>query len=138
VILPDTNVLSELMRPRPPSEVTEWVTSQSASSLYVTAIAEAEILFGVQLLPAGKRRSRIESAAVEMFRTDFAGRVLSFGSDAALHYAHIAAQRRRVGRPISHQDAQIAAIARASGAAIATRNVEDFDRCGVRVLNPWR
>lgn len=137
MIILDTNVLSELMRPSPADEVIDWVRSQSASSLYVTAITEAEILFGVQLLPAGKRRSQIESAAVEMFRTDFAGRVLSFGSDAALQYAHIAAQRRRAGRPISHQDAQIASIARTSGAAIATRNVEDFDRCGVRVINPW-
>jgi predicted nucleic acid-binding protein len=72
-----------------------------------------------------------------MFKEDFANRVLPFGSDAAPSYARIAAQRRRAGRPISHFDAQVAAIAQSAGASIATRNAADFDGCGVKVLNPW-
>ena len=103
----------------------------------MTSITQAEIFYGVLLLPAGRRRTAIEAAAAAMFETEFAGRVLPFGSDAAPLYARIAAERRRAGRPISHFDAQIAAIARASGAAVATRNVDDFDRCGVKLIDPW-
>lgn len=89
------------------------------------------------LLPAGKRRSAFETAANAMFREDFAGRILPFGSDAAHPYARIAVERRRAGRPISHFDAQIAAIARSTGAAVATRNVSDYEGCGVKLINPW-
>ncbi len=89
------------------------------------------------MLPTGKRRNALESAAEAMLSEDFAGRILPFGSDAARAYARIAADRRRAGHPISHFDAQIAAIARSAGAAIATRNVTDYDRCGVKILNPW-
>jgi hypothetical protein len=137
VILLDTNVLSELMRRAPSSRVVSWVAAQPARSLYVTSITQAEILHGVALLPQGRRRSSIESAALAMFEVDFAGRVLPFAGDAAAPYARIAAERRRAGRPISHFDAQIAAIARVSGAALETRNVEDFERCGIELVNPW-
>ena len=89
------------------------------------------------LLPAGRRRNAVEAAAEAMFKEEFAGRVLPFGSDAARLYARIAAERRRAGRPISHFDAQIAAITRATGAAVATRNVADYAGCGVKVINPW-
>jgi predicted nucleic acid-binding protein len=89
------------------------------------------------LLPAGRRRTGIEAAAEAMFNEDFEGRILAFGSDAARLYARIAAERRRSGRPISHFDAQIAAIARFAGAAIATRNVADYENCGAKVINPW-
>lgn len=85
----------------------------------------------------GKRRSAFEAAAEAMFRDDFAGRVLPFGSDAAPLYAQIAVARRRAGPPISHFDAQIAAIARLTGATVATRNVSDFEGCGVKVVDPW-
>jgi hypothetical protein len=89
------------------------------------------------LVPAGKRRKAFEGAAEAMFREEFAGRVLPFNSDAASPYAAIAVDRRRAGRPISHFDAQIAAIARSSGATIATRNIDDFEGCGVDLVNPW-
>lgn len=89
------------------------------------------------LLPTGKRRRGIEAAAQAMFAEEFAGHILGFGSDAALPYAHIAADRRRAGRPISNFDAQIAAIARSAGAVIATRHVADFSECRVEVVNPW-
>jgi hypothetical protein len=137
VIVLDTNVLSELMKPRPAESVMRWMAAQPATSLYTTSITQAEILHGIMLLPSGKRRSAFEAAAETMFKEDFAGRVLPFGSDAAHRYACIAAQRRRAGRPISHFEAQIAAIARSTGASIATRNAPDFDGCGVKVIDPW-
>jgi toxin FitB len=137
VIVLDTNILSELMRPAPAESVVRWMASQPATSLYTTSITQAEIFHGIMLLPAGRRRNAFEAAAEAMFDQDFNGRILAFGSDAARPYARIAAERRRGGRPISHFDAQIAAIARSAGAAIATRNVADYDGCGVKVINPW-
>ncbi len=137
MILLDTNVLSELMRPAPSARVVAWVAAQAPRSLYVTSVTQAEILYGVLLLPGGRRRASIEAAAAAMFETDFAGRVLPFGGEAAVFYAHIAAERRRGGRPISHFDAQIAAIARTTGATVATRNLSDFEECGVDLADPW-
>ncbi len=137
MIVLDTNVLSELMRPAPSERVVRWVAAQPATSLYTTSVTQAEILHGIMLLPSGRRRIALEAAAEAMFSEDFGGRVLPFGSEAAHPYARIAAERRRAGRPISHFDAQIAAIARSAGAEIATRNVADYDACGVQVINPW-
>ncbi len=137
MIVLDTNVLSELMKSEPSKRVASWIARRSARSLYVTSITQAEILYGVLLMPSGRKRSAIEEAAVEMFDTDFAGRVLPFGSEAALRYARIAADRRKLGRPISHFDAQIAAVTATAGASIATRNVDDFAHCGIDVFNPW-
>ena len=137
MIILDTNVLSELMRPAPTGRVVQWMAAQPAAGLYTTSITQAEILHGLMLLPRGRRRSALEGAATSMFAEEFRDRILGFGSDAAPPYAQIAADRRRAGRPISHFDAQIAAIARFTGAAIATRNVDDFRGCGVTVLDPW-
>jgi toxin FitB len=137
MIVLDTNVLSELMKRTPTPRVVDWVAAQPATSLFTTSITQAEILHGIMLLPSGRRRSAIEAAAEAMFTEDFGGCILPFGRDAARAYARIAADRRRAGRPISHFDAQIAGIARSAGAAIATRNVVDYDRCGVSVINPW-
>jgi predicted nucleic acid-binding protein len=137
MIILDTNVLSELMRPAPAASVVRWVAVQPATSIYTTSITQAEILHGVMLLPAGRRRNTLEAAAKALFDQDLGGRVLPFGSDAALPYARIAAERRRSGRPISQFDAQIAAIAHSAGAAIATRNVADYVATGVKIINPW-
>ncbi len=137
MIVLDTNLLSELMKPAPAESVMRWVAAQPATRLYTTSITQAEIFHGVMLLPSGRRRNAIEVAAEAMFKEDFGGRILPFASDAARPYACIAAERRRAGRPISQFDAQIAAIARSSGAAIATRNVTDFEGCGVKVIDPW-
>lgn len=133
----DTNVISELMKRGPADAVIGWMATQPATSLYTTSVTQAEILHGIMRLPSGRKRHALEAAAEAMFREDFAGRILPFGSDAAHAYARIATDRRRLGRPISHFDAQIAGIARSAGAAIATRNVMDYDACGVRVINPW-
>ena len=137
MIILDTNVLSELMKSGPAASVVEWATSQPTSRLFVTAVTQGEILYGIGLLPKGKRRDRIEHAAKAMFAEDFNDRILAFNSDAAAAYADIAVACRREGRPISQFDAQIAAIARSSGAALATRNVGDFEGCGIELVNPW-
>jgi len=138
MIILDTNVLSELMKPTPAAKVVDWVAAQPAAGLYTTSITQAEILHGLMLLPQGRRRRALEAAATSMFLEDFGGRILGFGTDAAPPYARIASDRRRAGRPISHFDAQIAAIARFTGAGIATRNLADFEGCGVKLVDPWK
>ncbi len=138
MIVLDTNVLSELMKPAPADSVVRWVAAQPATSLYTTSVTQAEILHGILLLPAGKRRNALQAAAEAMFEEDFGGRILPFGGEAARAYARIALERRRAGHPISHFDAQIAAIAGSAGAAVATRNVADYEGCGVKVINPWK
>ncbi len=137
MIILDTNVLSELMKPKPSVRVTEWIAKQPATELFTTAITEAEILYGVELLARGKRRQALLQAAEAMFAEDMAGRVFAFESEAAQAYSKIAAHRRALGKPISHADAQIAAIAQVRGARLATRNVADFADCGLEVLDPW-
>jgi predicted nucleic acid-binding protein len=138
MILLDTNVLSELMRPSPAREVEAWVGAQPVEGLFISAVTEAELRFGVALLPDGKRRAMLAEALVGMLAEDFAGRILPFDSAAASAYAEIAADRRRAGRPIAQFDAQIASIARSRNAALATRNVADFASCGVQLVDPWR
>ena len=134
----DTDVLSELMRPSPSPRVVAWVAIQPATELFTTSITEAEIFYGIELLAKGKRREGLLVAAEAMFAEDLAGRVFGFESDAARSFSKIAAERRALGRPISHADAQIAAIARMRSAKLATRNVEDFEDCGVDVVDPWK
>jgi len=138
MIVLDTNVLSELMRPQPSAQVVAWIAQQQAADLFTTAITEAEIFYGIELLAKGKRGDALLAAAEGMFTEDFAGRVLAFESDAARHFASIAAHRRALGRPVSHADAQIAAIARAHGAQLATGNGPDFADCSITVIDPWR
>lgn len=138
MIVLDTNVLSELMRPEPDARVLRWLGEQPAARVFTTSITQAEILHGIVLLPAGKRRDALEAAAKAMFDEEFEGRVLAFDSAAAPAYAAIARDRRRAGRPISHFDAQIAAIAAVHEAAVATRNAADFDGCGIAVVDPWQ
>lgn len=137
MIILDTNVLSELMRPRPSANVSAWVAKQSPGELCTTSITEAEILYGIELLAKGKRREQLLAAADGMFMEDLAGRVYGFDSDAARAFAKLAAHRRGLGKPISHSDAQIAAIAQARSAKLATRNVDDFQSCGVELVDPW-
>lgn len=137
MIILDTNVVSELMKPKPDGAVERWTANQPLDSLYTTAITQAEIFHGILLLPGGKRRLLVERAAEDMFAEDFIERVLPFGSEAARFYAAIAAARTRSGRPISHFGAQIAAIARVHGAALSTRNTSDFAGCDVKLVNPW-
>ena len=137
MIILDTNVLSELMRPHPSPRVTAWVGKQPVGELCTTSITEAEILFGIELLAKGKRQEQLLAAADAMFTEDLAGRIHSFDSDAARAFAKIAARRRGLGRPINHADGQIAAIAQVRTAKLASRNVSDFQDCGIDVVDPW-
>ncbi|MYA70885.1 type II toxin-antitoxin system VapC family toxin [Candidatus Poribacteria bacterium] len=137
MIVLDTNVVSELMRDRPQQAVRAWFRAQSASSLFVTTVTEAEILTGIALLPDRRRRRSLSEAAARVFAVLLAGRILVFDSDASNIYAEIFAQRHATGRPISQADCQIAAIARSREAAIATRNITDFEEVGVELIDPW-
>jgi predicted nucleic acid-binding protein len=136
-VLLDTNVLSELLRARPDSTVLAWVASQPANGLFVSAVTQAEMMLGARLLPAGQRRQRLEQALEAMFLEDFTGRILPFDSSSAADYAAVVAARRRAGTPISHFDGQIAAIALSHRLGLATRNVSDFEGCGLALTNPW-
>jgi predicted nucleic acid-binding protein len=137
MIVLDTNVLSELMRSQPGAAVFAWVAAQPRTGLYTTSVNKAEILYGIAVMPEGRRRSALAAAAEAMFIDDFAGRVLPFDEAAAVHYADIVATRRREGRPIEAFDAEIAATARVAGAELATRDVGDFAGCGLILVNPW-
>ncbi len=137
MIVLDTNVVSELLRPSPVGHVIAWVARQPASALYLSTISEAELRYGVEILPQGQRRERLRAEIEGMLRQDFLGRILPFDRDAARAYAVIAAARRVTGHSINHADCQIAAIARSVGAAVATRDVNAFEDCGVDVINPW-
>jgi toxin FitB len=137
MIILDTNVVSETLRPVPESSVLEWLASQPRASLFTTTVTRGEILYGIRLLCDGKRRRGLWDAARKIFDDDFADQVLSFDGDAADMYAEIAASRRTIGKPISQFDAMIVAMARSRGASLATRNVKNFEHCGVDVIDPW-
>jgi len=137
MIVLDTNVLSEALRPVPEPSVLDWLANRPRASLFITTITRGEILYGIRLLADGKRRRGLWDVAKKIFDADFADQVLSFDSDAADMYADIAASRRTAGKPISQFDAMIVAMARSRGASLAARNVKDFEDCGVDVINPW-
>jgi predicted nucleic acid-binding protein len=138
VTILDTNVVSELMASSPAGAVLDWVEKlRTADELFLTAVTVAEILYGVELLPKGKRRDKLALDAEDMFAEDYSGRVLVFDEAAARAFAQIAVSRRRIGRPIAELDAQIAAIASVHDATLATRNTADFEGCGIRLVNPW-
>ena len=133
----DTNVLSEALKPSPSEVVLRWLAAQEPSTVFTTSVTRAEVLYAVETLPLGKRRQRLLAAVEAVFEQDFEGRVLSFDQDAARAYAGIVAGRDAAGRPISHFDAMIAAIARSHRASVATRNTADFEGCGIQIVNPW-
>lgn len=135
----DTNVLSELMRDGPAPAVLQWFAGQTAPLLHTSTVTQAEMLAGIAVLPAGKRRDALAQAAQQIFNKDFLGRCLAFDSAAAEHYALVRAQRKHAGMPISTEDAQIAAIALASSMKLVTRNTKDFEEIDDLVLtNPWQ
>lgn len=133
----DTNVVSELMKSSPSPAVIAWMSSQTTEELFTTTITVAEILYGVEILPHGRRRDQLLEEAEATFSEDFAGRILLFDEAAAHLFALIGAARRTRGRPIGFPDAPIAAIARAHKTALATRDMDDFEGCGLRLVNPW-
>jgi hypothetical protein len=137
MIVLDTNVLSEALRPCPSDQVMNWLAAQERTQIFVTSITQAEIFYGLEVLPAGRRRTRLHSMIEKLFSEEFRGRVLAFDEEPARLFGAIVAGREALGRPVSQFDAMIAAIARSRRAAVATRNVNDFDQCGVRIIDPW-
>jgi hypothetical protein len=134
----DTNVLSELMRPQPAAQVMAWFDGRAETVFFITAITRAEILLGIELLPAGRRRDALAEAASRMFEQDFGGRCLPFDEHAAGLYARVVVERTRAGQPISTEDAEIAAISLLHGLPLVTRNVKDFSNiAGLTLINPW-
>jgi len=138
MILLDTNVLSELMRPRPEPSVVQWIDAIPEWDLWVSAITVAEIQLGIALLDGGKEKRMVGNLAEQMFIEYFGDRILPFDYLAATEYAKIVADRIHIGRPISVADAQIAAIAKTADLTLATRNIKDFvDVIGIDLINPW-
>ncbi len=136
-VLLDTNVVSELMRKVPDPVVAVWAAGHRLEDLFFSAVGEAELRYGVAILPAGQRRETLLSDIERMMDEAFGSRVLPFDSGAARAYADIAAMRRSAGRPVGPADCQIAAIARSRHMAVATRNVRDFEDVDIEVVDPW-
>ncbi|HEV3332194.1 MAG TPA: type II toxin-antitoxin system VapC family toxin [Bryobacteraceae bacterium] len=137
MIVLDTNVLSETLKPAPSPIVRHWLAAQELTSVFTTTITQAELFYGVETLPPGKRRTRLLAALEEILVEGFEARILPFDEEAARQFAKIVVSGEAAGRPISQFDAMIAAIARCHHAAVATRNTADFERCGIQVIDPW-
>ena len=137
MFLLDTNVVSELMRTSPDSAVEAWIAGHPVKDLFFSAIGESELRYGAAIMPVGQRRETLVSDIETMLHAAFENRISPFDSGAARAYANIAAKRRGAGRAVAPADCQIAAIARARGMAVATRNVRDFEDMGVELFNQW-
>jgi predicted nucleic acid-binding protein len=137
VIVLDTNVISVLMAPVQSPAVVLWFDTIPPASVFSTTISRAEILYGIRILPDGRRKDGLALTAQSIFDSRLTGRVLPFDVPAADVYAEIIAKRRKLGKPMMQFDAQIAAIAISRGASLATRNVADFEHLDLDVINPW-
>lgn len=137
MIVLDTNVLSELIRPQPDERVVAWLQRQTRSNLFTTSVTRGEMLYGVLILPEGRRKTRMHQEVEAIFAVDMAGRVLSYDEAAADAHAAVAAARRMQGRRIEPFDAMIAGIVGSHGATLATRNKRDFEACGIPLIDPW-
>lgn len=137
MIVLDTNVVSELMRPAPADAVVAWLDRQVGEPITVTVMTMAELFHGLLRLPESRRRAELTDALLDVLRTDLVPDALPFDLAAAEHYAEIVRDREVAGRPIATADAVIAATCRANNATLATRNATDFDLAGVEVVDPW-
>lgn len=137
MILLDTNVMSEMMKLTPAPQVMDWIDQKKNISLFVSTVTIAEISYGLNALPEGKRRQQLEEAFDKAIRLGFEHRIMPFDASAAHVYGKIMAQRKAAGRPLSAPDGQIAAIAHAQGFILATRNGRDFIDCGIEIVNPF-
>ncbi len=137
MIILDTNVVSEPLRPEPSPPVLAWLDRQDPATLYLATISLAELHAGIATLPSGRRRARLQHAVTEQISVLFADRVLAFDAAAADAFGRVFAGARRAGNPIDFADCAIAAIAAAHSFAVATRNARDFRGTGVALLNPW-
>lgn len=136
MILLDTNVVSEAMKPEPHPAVRAWLNDQAAETLYLSSVTLAELLFGIAALPAGKRKNML-AQTLDGLMGLFRDRVLSFDVDAARHYAELAITAKTGGRGFPTPDGYIAAIAASRGFVVATRDTAPFEAGGVSVINPW-
>ena len=137
MILLDTNVVSEAMKPAPDGAVRTWLDEQAAETLYLSSVTVAELMFGIGALPDGKRKETLSNVLDGVMEL-FADRVLPFDIDAARHYADLAVKARAAGRGFPTPDGYIAAIATSKGFAIATRDTSAFDAAGVKIIDPWK
>lgn len=137
MILLDTNVVSEAMKPEPNTAVLAWLNEQAAQSLYLSSVTLAELLFGIRALPVGKRKNLLDRALAELLAL-FGNRVLPFDPDAARHYAGLAVAARNGGRRFPTPDGYIASIAASRGFIVASRDTSPYKAAGVRVINPWK
>jgi predicted nucleic acid-binding protein len=137
MILLDTNVISAVMAPSPPGAVLSWLDRQPTETLFLSVITIAEIGYGIRVLADGKRRRNLAAKFEDFVNRAFEQRVLVFDTASAIEYGEIMAHRRRIGRPMSLPDGQIAAVARHHRMAIATRNLHDFEECGLELVNPF-
>jgi len=138
MILLDTNVLSEAMNPKPEPGVMAWIDSQDPDELWTCTIVIAEVLSGLDLMPDGNRQRLLREQVEQMFFSLFAGRIFDLDQAAARVYGAVLKIRKSMGRPIDEMDALIAATALANGATLATRNIPDFEHCGIPLVNPWQ
>jgi predicted nucleic acid-binding protein len=137
MIIVDTNIISEMMKPSPSTNVMAWFDRQEVTQLFVTTITIAEISYGINVLPNGNRRDLLENAFDKALRAAFEHRILSFDENSAHLYGKIMSRRKALGQPLSIPDGQIAAIASANSCSVATRNTNDFTECGVDLINPF-
>ncbi len=138
MILLDTNVVSEVMRKKPSDNVLNWLNEDNNKNLLVSSITIAEICYGLRILPVGQRRQLLQARFEQFISEGFVGNIIDFNEAAARVYAEIMGVRKEKGRPMSLPDGQIAAIARANHLILATRNITDFEDCGVRLVNPFK
>jgi predicted nucleic acid-binding protein len=137
MILLDTNVISEVMKTRPEPQVMAWIDSKDPDELATCTIVLAELLSGLDLMPVGSRQRRLREKAEYMFSALFANRVFDFDVSAARMFGTVLGIRTSMGRPIDDMDALIGATALSNGATLATRNISDFEHCGIPLINPW-
>ena len=137
MIILDTNIISEAMKPEPYTPVRDWLNEQSAETLYLSSITLAELLFGIRALPAGKRKNMLDRALAGLLEL-FNDRVLSFDTDAARRYAELAVTARNGGRGFPTPDGYIAAVAASRGFIVASRDTSPYEAAGVKVINPWQ
>jgi toxin FitB len=137
MIILDTNVVSEPLKLKPEATVIRWLNAQEPQTLYLTTINLAELLSGVDIMPAGRKRAALKAALEDNILPLFEGRIVQFDSNAAKAFAKINAKVQSAGGTISFADCAIAAIAQANGFALATKNVRDFNKTGVEIVNPW-
>jgi predicted nucleic acid-binding protein len=137
MLLLDTNLVSELMRPGPDPRVLDWVAAQPVANFALAAITVMEVRFGITVLPHGRSRAKLDRRFDQFLAQGFADRILAFNSAAAGACAELRAIRRQMGRPIALEDGMIAATAKARGATVVTRDTAGFDGCGLALINPW-